>query len=38
MSSFYNYNNNKEISSYIKQGENIRKIIEELDNIDYNIL
>ena len=31
-------NNNKEISSYIKQGENIRKIIEELDNIDYNIL
>ena len=38
LSSFYNYNNNKEISSYIKQGENIRKIIEELDNIDYNIL
>ena len=32
------YNNNKEISSYIKQGEDIRKIIEELDNIDYNIL
>lgn len=38
LSSFYNYNNNKEISSYIKQGEDIRKIIEELDNIDYNIL
>lgn len=38
LSSFYDYNNNKEFSSYIKQGGCIRKIIEELDNIDYNIL
>lgn len=33
----YGYGN-KEYNSYIKQGECIRKIIEELDNIDYNIL
>lgn len=33
----YGYGN-KEYNSYIKQGECIRKIIEELDDIDYNIL
>ncbi len=38
LSSFYDYNYNKESSPYIKQGGYIRKIIEELDNIDYNIL
>ena len=38
LSSFYDYNHNKESSPYIKQGGYIRKIIEELDNIDYNIL
>lgn len=38
LSSIHEYNKNKEFSAYIKQGELIRKIIEELDNIDYNIL
>lgn len=38
LSSIREYNKNKEFSAYIKQGELIRKIIEELDNIDYNIL